>query len=84
MVGEDFVPGQRMSTANGEFIPAATIRSGQAGHFINTGPSAQGLIPVHCPGGGMVLWLERSLVKQEDLGSISVQDQMFFLLGHRR
>ena len=47
MVGEDFVPGQRMSTANGEFIPAATIRSGQAGHFIIAGPSAQGLIYVN-------------------------------------
>ena len=28
MVGENFVPGQRMSSANGEFIPAATVRSG--------------------------------------------------------
>ena len=32
----------------------------------------------------MVLWLERSLVKQEDLGSIPGQDQIVFLLGHGR
>ena len=29
MVGSNFVPGQRMSAANGEFIPAACIRSGK-------------------------------------------------------
>ena len=29
----------------------------------------------------MVWWLERSLVKQEVLGSIPAQDQMVFLLG---
>ena len=28
MVGDNFVPGQRMSSANGEFIPATCIRSG--------------------------------------------------------
>jgi len=28
MVGDNFVPGQRMASANGEFIPAASIRSG--------------------------------------------------------
>jgi hypothetical protein len=29
MVGDLFVPGQRISSANGEFIPAACIRSGK-------------------------------------------------------
>jgi len=28
MIGNFFVPGQRISSANGEFIPAACIRSG--------------------------------------------------------
>ena len=34
--------------------------------------------------GAIVKWLELSLVKQEDLGSIPVQDQMVFLLGHSK
>ena len=32
MVGDHFVPGQRMASANGEFIPAASIRSGNGIH----------------------------------------------------
>ena len=32
MVGDNFVPGQRMASANGEFIPAASIRSGNGIH----------------------------------------------------
>jgi hypothetical protein len=40
MVGDSFLPGQRMASANGEFIPAATVRKGDINDNIKNRPGS--------------------------------------------